>query len=127
MKIRILAATCLLGLSTLAQAEPLSACNQDSRSAECQAYLQGIVDGALIYKTSAMGARLETDGYESRALKYRGGKRYQEANRMFCANRLPNRDTLVSAVTEVVSSGEIKDVSTLEQAVRSLLDCQRLN
>lgn len=127
MKIKLLAATCLFGLSAVAQAEPLGACNQDVNSMKCQAYLEGVVDGALIFKPNAMGARLQTDGYQSRALKYRGGKRYQEANRMYCADRLPDRDALVSAVTEAVTSGEIKDIESLNEAVRNLLDCQRLN
>ena len=83
--------------------------------------------GAMIYQPNAVGARLESEGYKARALKYRGGKRYQEANRMYCSNRLPSRDTLVSAVTEAVTTGEIKDIESLDQAVRSLLDCQRLN
>ncbi|MCL1036932.1 hypothetical protein L2725_06385 [Shewanella corallii] len=127
MKIKILAATCLFGLSTLAQAEPLRVCNQDVNSVKCQAYLEGIVDGALIFKPNAMGERIQTDGYQSRALKYRGGKRYQEANRRFCADRLPDRDELVSAVTEAVTSGEIDSIEALNDAVRNLLDCQRLN
>ena len=127
MKIKIFAATCLFSLSALAQAEPLGACNQDVNSTKCQAYLEGIVDGALIFKPNAIGERLQSDGYQSRALKYRGGKRYQEANRRFCADRLPDRDQLVSAVTEAVTSGEIKSIESLDDAVRNLLDCQRLN
>lgn len=127
MKKQLLAVTCLVGFSAFAQADPLAECIKDARTPVCQAYLDGMVDGALMYKPTAAGARLETNGYESRALKYRGGKRYQEANRMFCADRLPDRDALVLGVTEAFSSGEIRDRAALEQAVKDLLHCQRLN
>ncbi|GIU07411.1 hypothetical protein C9I43_02950 [Shewanella morhuae] len=116
----------LLCLSSTVSASQILACNKDVSSATCQSYLEGIVDGALMFKSDALGARLETNGYESRALKYRGGKRFQEANRVYCADRIPNRDALVSGVTEAVSLGTAADLEQLQGIVTNLLDCQRL-
>ncbi len=116
----------LLGVSQSVQASQIDACNKDATSPTCQSYLEGIVDGALMFKSDALGARLETNGYESRALKYRSGKRFQEANRTYCANRIPDRDDLVAGVTEAVSTGTAADLEQLQGIVVNLLDCQRL-
>lgn len=116
----------MLALSSSAMASQIDACNKDVASQTCQSYLEGIVDGALMFKPEALGARLETNGYESRALKYRGGKRFQEANRTYCASRIPDRDSLVSGVTEAVSTGTAADLEQLQGIVVNLLDCQRL-
>lgn len=125
MKNQILAIA-LFVLSPTVVAEQLAACKLDDTSATCQSYLEGIVDGALMYKQNAVGARLETDSYESRALKYRGGKRFQEANRTYCTERIPDRDELVLGVTEAVGLGNVTDLESLQEVVFSLLDCQRL-
>lgn len=126
IKLKLVGVTVLLTLSSTVMASQIDACNKDLASQTCQSYLEGIVDGALMFKPEALGARLETNGYESRALKYRGGKRFQEANRTYCASRIPNRATLVSGVTEAVSSGTATDLEQLQGIVVNLLDCQRL-
>lgn len=125
-KLMLLSVLVSVSLSPIAMASQLSACQQDNRSLTCQSYLEGIVDGALMYKPNAVGARLETNGYESRALKYRGGKRFQEANRIYCAERIPDRDVLVSGVTEAIALGSVDDLDSLQDVVTNLLDCQRL-
>lgn len=126
MRLTIVSALGLSLLPLFAAASALDTCTEDSRSPGCQLYLEGVVDGALMYKTSALGARPESDGFESRALKYRGGSRFQDANRRYCVDRIPDRDVLVEGLTEAVSSGEVKDQESLAQAMYSLLDCQRL-
>lgn len=126
IKLKLAGITALLTLSSTVVASQIDACNKDVASQTCQSYLEGIVDGALMFKSAALGARLETNGYESRALKYRGGNRFQEANRTYCASRIPNRDTLVLGVTEAVSTGTAADLDELQGIVVNLLDCQRL-
>ncbi|ASK68399.1 MULTISPECIES: hypothetical protein [Shewanella] len=126
INMKLVGVAALLTLSSSAMASQIDACNKDVASQTCQSYLEGIVDGALMFKSEALGARLETNGYESRALKYRGGKRFQEANRTYCANRIPDRDSLVSGVTEAVSTGTAADLEQLQGIVVNLLDCQRL-
>lgn len=116
-----------LALVPAAQASQLALCKTDHQAQGCTTYLEGVVDGALMYKPRAVGMRLDSDDYTSRALKYRGGKRYQEANRKYCLDRLPDRDNLVSALEEGFESGNIDSPEALQEAVFALLDCQRMN
>lgn len=124
--IRVASLLIMLSASPSLMASEMAACNDDVDSKICQHYLEGIVDGALMFQSDTLGARLETNGYESRALKYRGGKRFQEANRTYCASRIPDRDKLVDAVSEAVATGTVKDLEQLRTVVGNLLDCQRL-
>ncbi|QQX81447.1 hypothetical protein JK628_06175 [Shewanella sp. KX20019] len=126
MRIALLALILTLGFSTAASASQIKACNEDTQDAHCLNYLEGVVDGALMYKGAAVGERLESDSYESRALKYRGGKRFQEANRTFCQNRIPDRDVLVAGLAEAFSVGKIENTEDLSTAMFGLMDCQRL-
>ncbi|WP_335923095.1 hypothetical protein [Shewanella chilikensis] len=126
MKTSIMAGVILVGMAPLVQASQIEACVADKEAVLCQSYLEGVVDGALMYKPQAVGARLDSNGYEARALKYRGGKRFQEANRKYCLERIPDRDQLVMGISEAFESGEVKDIETLQLAVNNLLDCQRL-
>ncbi|WP_299794109.1 hypothetical protein [uncultured Shewanella sp.] len=126
MRLILLILTLCLGLTTSAQAEQLNACNTDVKSDTCQHYLEGVVDGALMYKPNATGARLESDSYESRALKYRSGKRFQEANRTYCEGRIPDRELLVTGLAEAFTAGSVKNIEMLNNVMYSLMDCQRL-
>ncbi|BAJ00898.1 hypothetical protein [Shewanella violacea] len=126
MRVIFLVSVLSLGFTGAVQAEQLQACNQDIESVACQHYLEGVVDGAMMYKPNAAGARIETDSFESRALKYRSGKRFQEANRTYCENRIPNRHMLVRGLAEAFSAGTIQNVESLKTVMQSLMDCQRL-
>lgn len=123
----------LIGMSLVAAIVPaanasqVELCQADHQAKACTAYLEGVVDGALMYKPRAVGARLESDDYSSRALKFRGGKRYQEANRQYCLDRLPDRDNLVLALVEGFESGNIGNAEELQEGVFALLNCQRMN
>lgn len=114
------------GMVFTANASQLNACNSDIESESCHHYLEGVVDGALMYKPNAVGARIETDSYESRALKYRGGKRFQEANRTYCEGRIPDRDVLVNGLAEAFIAGNVQNVEMLNSVMYNLMDCQRL-
>lgn len=126
MRIILLTLVLALGFSTAVSATQIKACNDDTTDPHCLNYLEGIVDGALMYKGAAVGERLESNDYESRALKYRGGKRFQEANRTFCQDRIPDRDELVEGLAEAFSVGKIENTEDLSTAMFSLMDCQRL-
>lgn len=114
-------------LVPVAHASQIELCKAEHAASACTAYLEGVVDGALMYKPKAVGARLDSDDYTSRALKFRGGKRYQEANRQYCLDRLPDRDNLVSALAEGFESGNIGNADELQEGVFALLNCQRMN
>ncbi|SQH75586.1 conserved exported protein of unknown function [Shewanella benthica] len=126
MRIIFLVSVLSLGFTGAVQAEQLQACNQEVESVVCQYYLEGIVDGAMMYKPNATGVRIKADSYESRALKYRSGKRFQEANRTYCESRIPDRHVLVIRLAEAFSAGRIQNVESLNTVMYSLMDCQRL-
>ena len=126
MRVVFLTLALSAGLVFNVQAEQLNACNTDIKSETCQHYLEGVVDGALIYKPNATGARVETTSYESRALKYRSGKRFQQANRTYCESRIPDRSVLVTGLAEAFSAGNVNSVEQLNSVIVSLMDCQRL-
>ncbi|MGM8892051.1 hypothetical protein ACS8FA_14550, partial [Psychrobacter sp. 1Y1] len=65
MRLRLLALVVGLGFTSMASATQVEVCNQDINSVVCHNYLEGVVDGALMYKGAAVGKRLESDGYES--------------------------------------------------------------
>ena len=125
---RIMTLMLLAGLSvnTAVSASQIETCNLNVKDIHCQNYLEGVVDGALMYKGAAIGKRLDSNDYESRALKYRGGKRFQEANRTFCEERIPDRDSLVAGLAEAFTTGKIDSNAALETAMLGLMDCQRL-
>ncbi|ACJ30471.1 Conserved hypothetical protein [Shewanella piezotolerans WP3] len=126
MRIALLILVLGFGFSATTLASQIEICNEDVKDAHCQNYLEGVVDGALMYKGAAVGERLESNDYESRALKYRGGKRFQEANRTFCQSRIPDRDVLVAGLAEAFSVGKIDNTDELSAAMFELMDCQRL-
>lgn len=128
MKTKLLMLALAMGVVSMpAQATSFNVCQKSVESSECKSYLDGVVDGALMYHTDASGSRLEADsGYESRALKYRAGKRYQEANRSYCADRKPHKDEIVLAIQEQTAAKNVNNLSELSILIDSLLDCQRL-
>lgn len=118
-----------LSLSVLvmpASANQLKQCQKDINDPMCHAYIEGVVDGALMFKHNTFGKRIVASDYESRALKYRGGKRFQEANREYCRDRIPNRAELMQGVSESIQNEKITTVDELQSSVQSLLHCQRL-
>ncbi len=127
MRVIFLTLVLSLGLVSSVQAEQLKACNTNINSETCQHYLEGVVDGAMMYKSNATGARVVSDSYESRALKYRSGKRFQEANRTYCESRIPNRNVILTGLSEAFRAGNINNISELNTAMFNLMDCQRLN
>lgn len=127
MKKELLLITCLVSFSSYANNQIPSVCFNNVNAQLCQHYLEGVVDGALMFKPLALGERVELDDYKSRALKYRGGKRYQEANRVYCGERIPNRDVLLQGISEEILNQQITSIDSLTAAMKSLLDCQRLN
>ncbi|WP_076542537.1 hypothetical protein [Shewanella sp. UCD-KL21] len=127
MKLKLLMLAFAMGAVVPAQATSFNVCQKDVESSECKSYLDGVVDGALMYHDEASASRLDADsGYESRALKYRAGKRYQEANRSFCAERVPDKADIVLAIQEQTANKNINDLNELSILIDSLLNCQRL-
>ena len=125
MKIKLLFG--LLSILGAAQvsASQIDACNKNVSSEVCQDYLQGVVDGALMHRMDSSQKDIVPDSYAKRALKYRSGQRFKEANRMYCQGRIPDRESLVSGLGEAFITSEINDVTALKDVMLNLMDCNR--
>ncbi len=110
--------------SALADDINLAMCQDDPKSQACLGYLEGAVDGALAVGAMMKVPALDTSSYAERALKYRSGRRFQQANKAFCEERLPERDQMVLALDELVEQGLLTSQEELQQALVALFYCQ---
>ncbi|MBW3165291.1 hypothetical protein [Ferrimonas balearica] len=110
--------------SVLADDLNLAMCQEEPKSQTCLTYLEGAVDGALAVGAMMKVPALDTSSYAERALKYRSGRRFQQANKAFCENRLPERDQMVLALDELVEKGLLTSQEELQQALVALFHCQ---
>lgn len=108
-----------------ASANSFDVCLQSAESAICQSYLEGVLDGALMFRDSQVKQRINPNDYESRALKYRAGKRYQKANINYCASHILVKSEVVSALTEQITLHNVSNSDELESVITSLMDCPR--
>jgi len=112
----------MMSMPTLA--DSFNVCQQSPESLTCQSYLEGVVDGALMYRNDATANRIDPNNYASRALKFRAGKRYQQAYLNYCSSHVPVKSEIVSALAEQVSLNNVTNSDELESVINSLLDCR---
>lgn len=122
----VIALTVSVGVfATPALSNSFDVCLSDSNSPSCNSYLEGVVDGALMYRKNVPAKKVNAEGgYESRALKYRAGKRYQKANAKYCVSHIPVQADIVDALVEQVSMGNVTNSDDLETVINSLMDCR---
>ncbi|TKB47310.1 hypothetical protein FCL40_15780 [Ferrimonas sediminicola] len=101
----------------------LAQCQEAPRSDACLYYLQGAVDGALALSASRGATSLPAGTFSERALKYRGGKRFKQANDAICRQNTPQRDQMVLALDDLAAEGMITSQEELSQALSELLTC----
>lgn len=125
MKIKILMGFLSICWVSQVSATQIAACNKDVSSNTCQDYLEGVVDGALMHRMDNAQKEIVPNSYEKRALKYRSGQRFKEANRTYCQGRIPDRESLVSGLGEAFITSDINDVTVLKGVMLNLMDCNR--
>ncbi|MBY5993498.1 hypothetical protein [Ferrimonas balearica] len=101
----------------------LAQCQGDPKSQACLDYLEGTVDGALAVGAIMNSPKLAADSYAERALKYRSGRRFKQANDAYCKQRLPERDQMVLALDELSEQGLLTTQEELQQALAALFYC----
>ena len=122
----VVAIVASLGVFTFpVSANSFDVCLKDSTSPSCTSYLEGVVDGALMYRKDVPAKKVEANSYESRALKYRAGKRYQKANSKYCASQVPIKSDIVDALSEQVAMDNVSNSDELESLINSLMDCRK--
>ncbi|USD36007.1 hypothetical protein [Ferrimonas sp. SCSIO 43195] len=123
-KVTAVLAAVLLSSPALANDINLVQCQEDPRGEVCLNYLQGAVDGALALQSLQKTEALSTSSISDRALKYRSGKRFKQANDAICERQSPQRDQMVLALDDLASQGLITSQEELSQALAELMSCR---
>ncbi|MBR9726640.1 hypothetical protein ACFOD0_07095 [Shewanella intestini] len=114
-------------MPTQAATKAFEQCQQNEQGTLCQSYLAGVVDGALMYRNDASAAKnIEATSYETRALKYRAGKRYKTASQQYCDSHIANETEIISALTEQIGFKNVTNINELELVINSLMDCRNV-
>ncbi|MGL4714457.1 MAG: hypothetical protein ACRCWL_00845 [Aeromonas sp.] len=114
----------MLLLSPMALAGGLEDCKQDAASANCSAYLNGVVDSALLLGDKQVKARFG-ETFSERALSSRAGERVKHSNKHYCTERMPNKEHLKASLMEQFVANKVDSVSDMYDILAVELSCYR--
>lgn len=106
----------------LAQPQGLTACKANLTT-ECRTYLEGIVDGALMYVHESRSTSLSDHDFEARALKFRAGGRYKSLNKAYCSKKVIDPKEVVFAIEEQLELQAITSLEEMNVFMTSMLKC----
>lgn len=99
-------------------------CRQDAASASCSAYLNGVVDSALLLGDKQAKARFG-ETFAERALSSRAGEMVKRSNKRYCAQRMPDRTRLKANLMEQFAANKVDSVSDMYDILAVELSCYR--
>ncbi|MGN5144310.1 hypothetical protein [Aeromonas veronii] len=114
----------MLLLSPAAWADGLEDCKQDAASANCSAYLSGVVDSALLLGDKQAKARFG-ETFSERALSSRAGEMVKRSNKRYCADRMPDKARLKATLMEQFGANKVDSVSDMYDILAVELSCYR--
>lgn len=114
----------MLLLSPAAWAGGLEDCKQDATSANCSAYLNGVVDSALLLGDKQAKARFG-ETFSERALSSRAGEMVKRSNKRYCADRMPDKARLKASLMEQFGANKVDSVSDMYDILAVELSCYR--
>ena len=114
----------MLLLSPAAWAGGLEDCKQDAASANCSAYLNGVVDSALLLGDKQAKARFG-ETFSERALSSRAGEMVKRSNKRYCADRMPDKARLKATLMEQFGANKVDSVSDMYDILAVELSCYR--
>ncbi|HHQ4892574.1 hypothetical protein [Aeromonas veronii] len=114
----------MLLLSPAAWAGGLEDCKQDATSANCSAYLNGVVDSALLLGDKQVKARFG-ETFSERALSSRAGEMVKRSNKRYCADRMPDKARLKASLMEQFGANKVDSVSDMYDILAVELSCYR--
>ncbi|TNI93340.1 hypothetical protein [Aeromonas allosaccharophila] len=114
----------MLLLSPMAWAGGLEDCKQDAASVNCSAYLNGVVDSALLLGDKQAKARFG-ETFSERALSSRAGERVKQSNRRYCSERMPDKARLKASLMEQFGANKVDSVSDMYDILAVELSCYR--
>ncbi|EPU3916678.1 hypothetical protein ACVWV7_000749 [Aeromonas hydrophila] len=114
----------LLALSQTAWAGSLQDCQQDAASAGCSAYLNGVVDSALMLGDKQAKAQLG-ETFAERALSSRAGERVKQSNKRYCGERMPDPARLKAHLQAQFDANKVDSISDMYDILAAELSCYR--
>ncbi|WP_321149502.1 Rossmann-fold NAD(P)-binding domain-containing protein [Aeromonas jandaei] len=99
-------------LSPLAWAGGFEDCRQDAASASCSAYLNGVVDSAVLLGDKQAKARFG-ETFSERALSSRAGEMVKRSNKRYCGERQPDKARLKADLMAQFGANKVDSVSDM--------------
>ena len=93
-------------------------------SASCSAYLNGVVDSALMLGDKQAKARFG-ETFTERALSSRAGERVKQSNKRYCGERMPDPARLKLTLQEQFGANKVDSVSDMYDILAVELSCYR--
>ncbi|MBB1269829.1 hypothetical protein [Shewanella sp. SR44-3] len=123
MTFKLIGMVLLLLSSTGLGAQELPFCQKGANTPECQHYIAGVVDGALLYAPKVGVITLGTEDFEARALKFRAGNRYKKAQLAHCSHSTDEASVIAAAVEEQLALNTITNLEELKLFLDTVLKC----
>ncbi|TFF79582.1 hypothetical protein DRM94_03745 [Aeromonas taiwanensis] len=105
-------------------ANSLADCQQDAASANCSAYLNGVVDSALMLGDQQAKARFG-ETFAERALSNRAGERVKQSNKRYCNERMPDAARLKAHLQQQFGANKVDSISDMYDILAVELSCYR--
>ncbi|MGL5325278.1 MAG: hypothetical protein ACRC91_11225 [Aeromonas sp.] len=114
----------LLLVSPMGWAGRFDECRQEATSASCSAYLNGVVESALMLGEKQVKARFG-ETFSERALSSRAGEMVKHSNRRYCGERMPDKTTLKEILLAQFGANKVDSVSDMYDILAVELSCYR--
>ncbi|WP_201796745.1 hypothetical protein [Aeromonas cavernicola] len=110
--------------SPVAWAYGFQACQQETTSVSCSAYLSGVVDTALLLSNQQAKARFG-ESFAERALSSRAGEMVKRTHSRYCSEQLPSRDSLKTTIYQRFIANEVDSIHDIYDILAAELSCYR--
>lgn len=118
----------VIGLVMLASpglwAASLEDCQQDATSSSCSAYLNGVVDSAVMLGDKQAKAQFG-ETFAERALSSRAGERVKQSNKRYCGERIPDKVRLKANLQAQFTANKVDSISDMYDILAAELSCYR--
>lgn len=114
----------LLLVSPMGWAGGFDECRQEATSTSCSAYLNGVVESALMLGDKQVKARFG-ETFSERALSSRAGEMVKRSNKRYCADRMPDKARLKASLMEQFGANKVDSVSDMYDILAVELSCYR--
>ncbi|WP_339015941.1 hypothetical protein [Aeromonas popoffii] len=105
-------------------AASLEDCQQAPASSSCSAYLNGVVDSAVMLGDKQAKAQFG-ETFAERALSSRAGERVKQSNKRYCGERMPDKERLKASLQTQFTANKVDSISDMYDILAAELSCYR--